>query len=241
MAIISIPIEITANGDQITHTDLYKVDFTVIDYLPPPTKPLVEINLAELFSQIADNPSDELAFRNDAEETVSGSETFNDYPSDMDGSVSDITDNAEYPNYVSDVSDIESEPENEDLDDGFASESEVASFPDTEDNCSITYEDKSSPTATLTSLLSIHRTPTLVPRALLREGVLANTFYERPEQEQDQENETKKENEIAKHRTFPKSKTIRRTHPINNRTRFSRRTNNRIIHIPRHIIRALNL
>lgn len=179
MAIISIPIEITANGDQITHTDLYKVDFTVIDYLPPPSKPLVEINLVELFSQIADKPSDELAFRNDAEDFASASDTcsdtFNDEPSDMDGSVSDITDNAEYPNYVS----------------------------DTDDNGS-------------------------------------NTFYENTENEPEHEDPQRYEKEIAKHRTFPKSKTIRRMH-LSNRNRFSRRANNRIIHIPPHIIRALNL
>jgi hypothetical protein len=201
MAIISIPIEITPDGDQITHTDLYKVDFTVIDYLPPPSKPLVEINLVELFSQIADKPSDELAFRNDAEDFASASDTcsdtFNDEPSNMDGSVSDITDNAEYPNYVSDI-------ESEDLEDGFASQSERASFHDTDDNGS-------------------------------------NTFYENTEKEPEYEDPQIYEKEIAKHRTFPKSKTIRRTHPTNNRNRFSRRANNRIIHIPPHIIRALNL
>jgi len=38
----------------------------------------------------------------------------------------------------------------------------------------ITCEDKSSTSASLTATLSIPRTPTLVPRSLLREGVLAN-------------------------------------------------------------------
>jgi hypothetical protein len=200
MAIISIPIEITANGDQITHTDLYKVDFTVIDYLPPASTPLVEINVAELFSQIADKPSDNLAFRNDVEDLLSDSESFNDEPSDIDDSVSDITDNAEYPNYVSD---IESEPENEDLDDGFAIQNEHTSIPDMDDNVSC-------------------------------------TFYESPEDEREPKQENEKE--IAKRRTFPKSKTIRRTHThISNRKRFSRRVNERMIYIPQHIIRALNL
>ena len=198
MAIISVPIEITPEGDQITHTDLYKVDFTVLDYLPPPSEPIVEINIAELFSQIAVKPSDELAFRasgSDIGESSSGSglESFNDEPSDMDETVSEITDNAEYPNYVSDCDN----EEDENYEDGFVSEHTSISLGKSDDD-----------------------------------DAYSCTFYENPENEP--------EKEIKKRKPFSKSKTIRRTH-YTPAKRFSRRINNRLIHIPQHILRSLNL
>ena len=196
MAIISVPIEITPEGDQITHSDLYKVDFTVLDYLPPPSVPIVEINIAELFSQIAVKTTDELAFRASGsdigESSGTGLESFNDEPSDIEDTVSEITDNAEYPNYVSDCDN----EEDENYEDGFISGHTSVSLGKSDDDA------------------------------------YSCTFYENPENVQ--------EKEIVKRKPFSKSKTIRRTH-YTPAKRFSRRINNRLIHIPQPILCSLNL
>ena len=71
MATIHVPVEITVEGTQITHTELYEVEFSAIDRLPSYREPPAFVDVAGLFSKISEEPG--IAFRND--ESDSGSES----------------------------------------------------------------------------------------------------------------------------------------------------------------------
>jgi hypothetical protein len=71
MATIHVPVEITVEGTQITHTELYEVEFSAIDRLPSYREPPAFVDVAGLFSKISEEPG--LSFRND--ESDSGSES----------------------------------------------------------------------------------------------------------------------------------------------------------------------
>ncbi len=52
LATIQVPIEITPDGNQITHSDLYRIEFEAIETLPEPCPTSLEIDLNEMFSAI---------------------------------------------------------------------------------------------------------------------------------------------------------------------------------------------
>jgi hypothetical protein len=64
LATIYLPIEVTPEGKQITHKELYNIKFSVLDFLPPkPAFVKTEISISELFPQIKEKPQDVLQFR----------------------------------------------------------------------------------------------------------------------------------------------------------------------------------
>jgi len=71
MATIHVPVEITVEGHQITHTELYEVEFSAIDRLPTYREPPAFVDVAGLFSKIGEEPG--IAFRN-TESDDSGSD-----------------------------------------------------------------------------------------------------------------------------------------------------------------------
>jgi hypothetical protein len=87
MATIHVPVEITVEGTQITHTELYEVEFSAIDRLPVYREPPAFVDVAGLFSKISEEPG--IAFRNDepdsgseSDESESGSESESESGSD---------------------------------------------------------------------------------------------------------------------------------------------------------------
>jgi hypothetical protein len=73
-------VEITVEGTQITHTELYEVEFSAIDRLPVYREPPAFVDVAGLFSKIGEEPG--LAFRDD--DSLSGSESESESESESD-------------------------------------------------------------------------------------------------------------------------------------------------------------
>jgi len=103
LATIAIPIEITPDGDQITHTELYSIDFSVLDFLPNPSEQVAEIDISQLFSCISDKATDEFAFRSSESgtesgesESRSGSESESEYETESDSDGGDFLFREEY-------------------------------------------------------------------------------------------------------------------------------------------------
>jgi len=210
MAIISIPIEITPTGDQLMHTDLYNIEFTALDYLPHPSTPIVELNVAELFSQISNHHNEDIEFRDSNSVVESDDDMSDDFAEEDENThISDISDE--------NTSDIEDSVEpilrivdntNDDSVDGFETQS------DTTASTSCINEDEFS-----------------------NEGAIADSKFQfKPGVIEDAEPLCR--TEIRNTRPFPASKTFRRAR--SSIQRFSRKTYNRLIHIPKHIIDALH-
>jgi hypothetical protein len=72
MATIHVPVEITVEGTQITHTELYQVEFSAIDRLPVYREPPAFVDVAGLFSKIGEEPG--IAFREDDSSSESDSD-----------------------------------------------------------------------------------------------------------------------------------------------------------------------
>jgi len=85
MATIHVPVEITVEGTQITHTELYEVEFSAIDRLPAYREPPAFVDVAGLFSKISEEPG--IAFRNTDVESGSESE---DESSDSESGSDDV-------------------------------------------------------------------------------------------------------------------------------------------------------
>jgi len=75
LATIQVPIEITPDGNQITHSDLYRIEFEAIETLPEPCPASLEIDLNEMFSAIQ---HDRIDFEPEADEPEP--ETHDDVP-----------------------------------------------------------------------------------------------------------------------------------------------------------------
>ena len=56
MASIHVPVEITAEGKQITHTQLYRVEFSPIDQLPPMHEKPAFVDVADVANEIDYTP-----------------------------------------------------------------------------------------------------------------------------------------------------------------------------------------
>ena len=55
MATIHIPIEITFRGEQITHSDLYRIEFSRIDGLPKPSDSPSTVDISALLSSLGES------------------------------------------------------------------------------------------------------------------------------------------------------------------------------------------
>jgi len=62
MATIHVPIEITVEGDQISHIDLYEIEFTAIDGLPPAKSKLAFVDVAAMFTKIGESSTANTGF-----------------------------------------------------------------------------------------------------------------------------------------------------------------------------------
>jgi hypothetical protein len=105
LANITIPIEITPDGNQIMHSDLYGIEFTPIDFLPAPNTNTTELDLSQLFLSVLDNSTENFAFKDcDSDSTYSNS---SDGDGDSDGDSDPETGNGQftYENESSPVND----------------------------------------------------------------------------------------------------------------------------------------
>jgi len=55
LATIHIPIEITFRGEQITHSDLYRIEFSRIDGLPKPSNSPSMVDISALLSSVGES------------------------------------------------------------------------------------------------------------------------------------------------------------------------------------------
>jgi hypothetical protein len=75
MAIIHVPIEIGVDGEQTVHSDLYHIEYSVIDQLPDFPQNRNTEQLFNIFSKIAETYDDEIEFK----QTLEPNSTIMDY------------------------------------------------------------------------------------------------------------------------------------------------------------------
>ena len=72
MATVRVPIEISMTGEQTVHSELYEIEYDIIDQLPNVSVRANRDQISTLFSKIADVYDDEIAFHPDYYEASLG-------------------------------------------------------------------------------------------------------------------------------------------------------------------------